>query len=143
MATAYSTLYPHLRVILGDTDVSIQRWSNSVLDDAIEAALLQSADYSGDGTQINPSVADDDDLALILYRAAQILVNPQAGASSYRTRGLSVSRDGAAKRDILQFLDEKILIITEGGSVFSKDSSLLAFLEDALRTIDTVNEADI
>jgi len=143
VATAYSTLYPHLRVLLGDTEVAYQRWTNGVLDDAIELGLLTNDDFSSVGGAISPTVSDENDLALLIYDAARILINPQPGSHSYRTRGLSVTRDGAHKRDLLAFLELKVYEIKENGeSVFSKDSSVIAFLEDAQRSIDTIGEAD-
>jgi hypothetical protein len=142
VATAYSVTYPYLRVILGDTEIAYQRWTDAVLEDAVEAALLTNDTYSASGSGIDPTVASDNDLALIIYEAAKILINPTPGAHSYRTRGLSVSRDGAHKRDLLAFLEEKVRLIKEDGDdVFTKDSSLLAFLEDARRSTDTISEA--
>lgn len=144
MATDYSDLYPHIRVLLGDTDASYYKWTDGVLDDAIEVALLTNDDYSASGSDsITPTVASDDDLALIIFEAAKILLNPSPGRFSYKTRVLSVSRDNAGKADILRFIEDAIYKLQNGESVVSKDSSLIAYLDHNLRYLDTLNEASV
>jgi len=131
-------------VVLGDTDTSFYKWVDGVLDDAIEVALLTNADYSASGSDsITPSVANDNDLALIVFEAVKVLLNPSPGRFTYKTRVLSVSRDSAGKVDILRFVEGEIYKLQSGVSVLSKDSSLISYLEHNLRYLDTVNEADI
>jgi hypothetical protein len=144
VATAYSVLYPHIRIIVGDTDASFYRWADGILDDAIEMALLLNADYSASGSgSITPTVASDDDLALIVFESVKVLLNPSPGRFSYKTRVMSVSRDSAGKKDILTFVEDEIYKLRNGGSVVSKDSSLIAYLERGVRYLDTVGEANI
>lgn len=144
MATNYSDLYPHIRVLIGDTDASYYTWLDAVLDDAIDFALLTNSDYAaGGGNTITPDVADDNDLAVIVLTAARVLLNPSPGRFSYRTRALSVSRDSSGKVSILSFIEDKLYELQSGGSIVSKDSSLIAYLEHATRYLDTFNEADL
>lgn len=144
MATLYTVLYPHIRVLLGDTDASFYNWENAILDDAIEVALLTNADYSASGSDsIEPTLADDNALALVVFEASKVLLNPSPGRFTYRTRSLSVSRDSAGKADILRYIEDEIYKLKNGTSLISKDSSLIAYLEHNLRHMDTVNEANI
>ncbi len=144
MATDYSVLYPHIRVIVGDTDASFYTWADGILDDAIEVVLLTNSTYAASGSDsITPTVASDDDLALIVFESVRVLLNPKSGRFSYKTRPLSVSRDAAGKADTLRFVEDEIYKLQTGGSIVSKDSSLIAYLEHATRYINTISEADI
>ena len=144
MATDYSVLYPHIRVVVGDTDASFYKWVDAILDDAIEVALLTNTTYAASGSDsITPTVASDSDLALLVFEAVKVLLSPSPGRFTFKTRVLSVSRDAAGKVDILRFVEDEIYKLKSGGSVVSKDSSLVAYLEHATRHLNTISEADI
>ena len=143
MATPFSDLYAYIRAILQDTDSSYYRWENAVIDDALSLALLRNGDYSKSGSTVTPTLADDDDTALLVFETAKILITPAPGRFSFKTRVLSVSRDAAWKRDTLLLIEENLEKLKNGEALFTKDSSLIAYLECAQRTIDTINEADL
>lgn len=85
MATAYTVIIPLIRAAIGDYGIRdasavIIQFSEDFHDTdigkAIDLALLQFTAYSGDGTQITPSIADDLDKGAIVYYVALVLALP-------------------------------------------------------------------
>ena len=85
MATPYVDVVSLIRAAIGDfgvrdadgTLIANSNDYNSIdINSVITLALLKFSTYSGDGTNITPTVANDNDLGAITYYSALILVLP-------------------------------------------------------------------
>ena len=121
--TAFAEFYIPLRVMLGDLDPNeVYQYQNAALDGAIRSVFLFGrgpAGFAMDGdrntsTDITPDIPTGNEFAIISLEAALLLVGGDVGATSYRTRALSVSESGDRKRDLLSKLRVEIYAITAG-----------------------------
>ena len=85
MATPYTTVENLARAALGDFGVrdsngdivpNSQDYASEDIVKVITLALLRFEDYSGDGADITPTIANDNDLGSISYYVALTLVLP-------------------------------------------------------------------
>lgn len=132
--TAYATFYGPLRAVLGDRDpFGNFAYANADLSSALDVLFLTKdvpEGYAAAGEVITPEVATGTDFALILYRAALLLLNGEDGAGSWRTRALSVSDSGHRKRDLLTALRVKLSDAENGGDgiVFETQQNFFVWL---------------
>jgi len=90
--TAFSTLYPYLRVALGDIHPTITRYSDAMLKGILQYALLQDADHSeSPAEEVDPALTKAG-TGLLVVNAAIATLSPQ-NVKSFRTRMLSVNRE--------------------------------------------------
>lgn len=85
MSTAYSVIIAHTRAVIGDFGIrdasgSIVTYSQDYHDDDIKSTitfvLLKFSDYSGNGTEITPTLASDNDIGALACLVALTLVLP-------------------------------------------------------------------
>lgn len=85
MATAYSVLRPFIRAVVGDFgvkdnngDVIANRndYDDADVDAVISLTLLELPDFSGDGSEVTPTISTDDEKGLIIFLAALYLALP-------------------------------------------------------------------
>ena len=124
-----------MRLLLGDKAVhGVVAYANADLDGAVKALFRLGegpVGYAVVGESIVPDLPDGDGYALIAYRAAQMLVQPEDGATSYRTRALSVTDAGHRKRDLLAAFAQRIYEIESGdGMVFETYQVLCVALQN-------------
>lgn len=121
--SAFSEFYIPIRIMLGDLDPNqLCQYQDSALDGAIRSVFLFGrgpAGYAMEGdrsttTKITPDIPTGNEFAIISLEAALLLAGGEAGATSYRTRALSVSESGDRKRDLLAKLRVEIYAITAG-----------------------------
>lgn len=134
--TPYSRFYLPLRTVLGDRDPhGLYAYSEADLDSSLDVLYLTGEmpeAYTADSAFITPGVARGDDFALILYRAALLLVQGEDGAGSWKTRALSVSDQGQRKRDLLTHFRLKLSDAENGGGiVFETQQNFFAWLGNA------------
>lgn len=132
--SAFSEFYLPIRVMLGDLDPnSVYQYQDAALDGAIRSVFLFGrgpAGFAIDGdrntsTNILPDIPTGNEFAIISLEAALLLVGGDVGASSYRTRALSVSESGDRKRDLLMKIRTEIYAITAGDGFASQQSFLV------------------
>lgn len=137
MSTAIDQLYPFLRALLGDRQVSgCWHYAADDLLSAVRSVFAFGrgpAGYALDGTvyvatAIAPEVAAGDPLALICYEAALILIGGEDGKKSIRTRELTLTDGGDRKADLLDLLRQKIYEVRDGGAVFASWQNFSQFL---------------
>ena len=134
--TAYSVFYTPLRTVLGDRDpFGNFAYSNADLNSGLDVLFLTGDvpdGYTAAAAAITPEVAAGMDFALILYRAALLLLNGEDGAGSWRTRALSVTDSGHRKRDLLTALRMKLSDAENGGAgiVFETQQNFLVWLNN-------------
>lgn len=94
----FSELYSTVRTLLGDVG-AIPVYSNAQLDMGISLAVMQEDSYDeglvGPDKAITPDIANKTDKLRISVRSAITLISPQSGASSYRTKVLSITRENS------------------------------------------------
>ena len=139
MPTAFSDFYSPLRVILGDLDpYGVFQYQDATLDGAVRTVFLLgrnpdgyllSGDDRNTASEIDPEIPVGDPFARITYEAALLLVGGSEGAYSYRTRALSRSSSGEAKRDLLVELRLKIYEIVAGNEQFASVQSFVTWLQ--------------
>lgn len=135
--TAFETFYPVMRAILGDRQVGgMWNYTDADLLSALRAvfALGRAPEgYAMDpanpatGANVTPDVALGDVFALIAYDACLILVAPEDGKNSYRTRSISVTDGGDRKRDLLFELERLTSAIRDGDCVFATYQTFAAW----------------
>ncbi len=85
MPTAYTDLIPLIRAAIGDFGIrnaqgDVVQYSQDFHDDDISSVItlvmLRFLDYSGNGTEITPSLANDNDTGAVSYYAALFLALP-------------------------------------------------------------------
>ena len=145
MATPFTSIYGYIRTLLGDTDVTLQKWTNDVIADAIRMALLGISGYSASGVSVEPTIVDDNDMIIVAGKSAMVLLSPTPGRFAWKTKNISVSRDSRAKVDTMRLIETMIADAEAGGedSGFDADHSLTAFLERYTRLTDSINEASV
>lgn len=121
MPTPYTSFYTPLRTVLGDRDAyGLYAYPDADLVAALDVIFLTGGGpdgFTAAAGQITPEVEAGDDFALILFRAALLLITGEDGAGSMRTRALSVSDQGQRKRDLTTELRIKISSIENGGGI--------------------------
>ena len=102
--TAITSFRRPVRVILGDRDPSVQRYSDQAIDDAVKT-VMQLAKPSLAGFALTPdesgitpdliaaagTTVDPSKFALVIWHAVKLFVTPESAAYSYRTRAISES----------------------------------------------------
>jgi len=85
MATSYTDLYPLIRAVVGDFGVKDNNgdtipnrndYDDGDVDAVIDLTLLEIPNFSGDGTDITPTISTDDEKGLIIFLAALYLALP-------------------------------------------------------------------
>jgi hypothetical protein len=115
-----------------------------VIADAISVSLLTNNTYSASGVTVVPTIASDNDTAIIVCKAALVLLSPTGSLRYWKTRNMSVGREYKAKLDVMRILEEMISEAESGGeSSFLADHSLTAYLERVNRLITSINEASV
>jgi hypothetical protein len=143
-----STLYTPMRVVLGDNDTQgSQEFTDDQLADGVRTAYLlasfprgtnptqpyQLTDsvggavdlYDGDTITPNPPVVD---FAIMMCEACQALMVGDQGAFSVTTRAISETDHGERKRDILQYVRQRIHDLRDGDAVFATRENFTAFM---------------
>jgi len=133
--TAFSVLYPVMRVYLGDLSEITPAYSDATLNMALSAALLDESGFSetvsNDAPQITPDVTTDEIKLRIAIRGVLILLRPKAHDSSYRTKILSVSRKGKYQQ-VVQ-LENRLRALESGGTISKTDTDVAALREGVTR----------
>jgi hypothetical protein len=85
MSTPYTELYPLIRAAVGDRGVrdgngdlkpNTFDYADDDIAPVITLALLEIPDFSGDGTDITPTISTDDEKGLICFLSALYLALP-------------------------------------------------------------------
>jgi hypothetical protein len=136
MTTTFAELYPLIRVILGDTDLQVIRYSDAVLASQIRLRLLTDnySDVQEDGNSATfAAELTANQKALIVLKVAKAIVAPMANSFSYRNPVQSVSRSGSTVQ-LLAYLDEQISDLESSvGKTIRFDTEIAAILNGALR----------
>jgi hypothetical protein len=118
--TDINRFYRSARVMLGDLDASVRRYSDSVLSDAVKTVIelnrVPNLTLTPDEAGITPDITDPNQYALILYYTVKLFVDPQPDRYAFRTRAFSESF-GSTHR-FLQTLEMEIHKL-ENGDMFS------------------------
>jgi hypothetical protein len=136
-----STLYPGMRVLLGDNDPQGNyEFTDQQLGQGLQAAYQLggfppkysltdgSAAVSFTGTTISPDPGVRD-FAIILCEACLAIMVGDQGAFSFSTRAISEQDSGQRKRDILQYTRTRIYELRDSDAVFETRAAFLAFLQ--------------
>lgn len=133
-----AALYPFLRSLVGDRQVmGAWHYRNDDLASAIRTTFVTGrapATYrlAGDiqtATAITPDLQVGDDMAIVLYESALILIGGEDGKKSIKTRELTVADGGDRKRDLLSEMALQIYRIRAGTTVFSTSQTLAQFFQ--------------
>jgi hypothetical protein len=130
-----STLYPGMRVLLGDNDPQGNyEFTDEQLGQGIQAAYqlggflgkysLES--FTGSTISPDPGVRD---FAIILCESCLAIMVGDQGAFSFSTRAISEQDSGQRKRDILQYTRTRIYELRDSDAVFQTREAFLAFLQ--------------
>lgn len=141
--TYFSTLYPPTRTLLGDT-ATIPGYSSDQLDLGISLALLQETAFAegaqdATGRTITPDLAVNNDKIRIAVRSAIALVQPQAGAFSYKTKVLSIQRDNGVNGQ-LGYLQGLLRDIIDGGFVVASETEWDQFVRGPWAAITKIRQ---
>lgn len=139
MATPYTDLHPYIRAVLGDTDSSMYRYSDSVLNQQIDLAVLVLADPTITKAVGSSPLSFAQDLGanqqgMVIFKAARNIVAPQPDEFSYRTPVLSVVRKGQSRQLLLHI--DTIIGELEGGSIYLRSDGELTALTNAVERFD-------
>ena len=132
--SGYARFYGPLRAVLGDRDpFGNFAYTDDDLASGLDVLFLTGDvpdGYAAASGVITPEVAAGADFAVILYRAALLLLNGEDGAGSWRTRALSVADSGHRKRDLLTALRVKLSDFENGGDgiVFETQQNFFVWL---------------
>jgi hypothetical protein len=130
-----STLYPGMRVVLGDNDPQGNyEFTDEMLGQGIQAAYQLGAfpdrysleSFTGSTISPDPVVRD---FAIILCEACQAIMVGDQGAFSFSTRAISEQDSGQRKRDILQYVRTRVYELRDSDAVFQTRAAFLAFLQ--------------
>lgn len=98
MATAISSLYPHLRHALGDRQVDHYRYQDSALLNGVKFVIQcgKVPDYtiSIDGLSVTPDLTDPNKFALVLLYTALSFIISEPNSEAFRQRSMSRSIGG-------------------------------------------------
>ena len=143
-----STLYTPMRVVLGDNDTQgSQEFTDDQLADGVRTAYLLASfprgtnptqpyqltdsvggavnKYAGDTITPEPPVVD---FAIMMCEACQALMVGDQGAFSVQTRAISETDHGERKRDILQYVRQRIYDLKDGDAIFATRENFTAFM---------------
>lgn len=118
--SAYATLYPFCRVLVGDRGVrdadgnilaNSFDYANGDIDAALDMALLEIPDYTSTGQDTIPDLATDDDKGLLVAVAALYLATPD-GPFSIETPNMKLRI--SENKDLLALLFGKIAKFADG-----------------------------
>lgn len=143
MATAFITLYPLVRALLGDHDAQVRMYSDTVLDAQLRLRLLTDNDpvVLEDGTtRIFTTELTPVQKALLIYRMAKAILAPQADFFSYKTPVHSVTRRGHIL-SLRAYLDEQLELLEGGSALLRYDSDLDAMIHGSTRYLSDLNAA--
>lgn len=140
--TYFQVLYPPTRTLLGDVG-SIPGYSNNQLDLGISFALLQESAYSegaqdATGRTVTPDIATKTDMLRIAIESAIALIQPQAGAFSYKTKVLSIQRDNGTNGQ-LGFLQGLLNKVINGDFVVASETEWDQFVRGSIAAITKLN----
>ena len=137
--TAYSSLYPSMRILLQDLDSTAYTYPDTTLGASIDFALKFMSSYTGNGTAITPDISGNDELQLIL-RSVLTLLRPTEGFS-YKTPVLSVNRRGTGVDRLVEWLENEINNLVAGGHMpLASDGSGENYLDSASRLQDVLDK---
>jgi hypothetical protein len=139
MATKYADLHPYIRAVLGDTDASMYRYADSVLNQHIDLVILVLADLTiVKAVGITPPEFTQDlganQQGTVVFKAARNIIAPQPDEFSYRTPVLSVVRKGQSRQLLLHI--DTIIAELEGGSIYLRSDGELTALTNAVERFD-------
>ncbi len=114
-----SLTYPCLRIMLGDLDPSVRRYSDPTLCDGVKTAILFNKlpgyTLTLDKTGVTPE-PDPNHFALLCYHTAKLFVDPEHDRYAFRTRAFSESF--GSRNRFVQTLEMEIHKL-ENGEMFS------------------------
>jgi hypothetical protein len=131
-----TALYPFIRSLVGDRQVmGAWHYRNDDIASAVRTAFVTGRapiqyHLVGDlqtAMEIAPDLATGDDMAIVLYEAALILIGGEDGRKSIKTRELTLTDGGDRKRDLLHELKLQVYRIRSGDTVFSTSQTLTQF----------------
>jgi len=123
MATAYSTITASIRAAIGDFGIrdatgavisNSQDFHSDDIGSVITNALYQFPTYTGDGTEITPTIANDNDEGAIVYVVALLLALP-GGTWSLEAPNMKYWKQ--TNQEMIAFFWGQIKYFMDGGSV--------------------------
>jgi hypothetical protein len=115
-----NTTFTSLRVMLGDFDPSVRRYSDDTLSDGVKTAIqlnkLPTYSLTPDGGSITPDITDPNLFALLVYHTVKLFVDSEHDRYSFRTRAFSESFGSRSR--FLMTLEHEIHKL-ENGDMFS------------------------
>lgn len=118
-----SSMYPAVRVLLGDGGSDAEGWDYEEEQIANAISMIVNSGFlpcvaikAGDATKLDPAPPNRATWGWLVAKAAHILIGG-ANPVSYKTRALSVFQDAAVRRDSLTFIEAMLSELDGSGNV--------------------------
>jgi len=116
MSTPIGLWYRPLRIMLGDLDATVRRYSDGVLSDGVKTCIqlnkLPTYALTVDESGISPEITDPNKFALVSYHTAKLFVAPAPAKYAFKTRAFSESF--GSLQDFLRVLENEIHKLENG-----------------------------
>lgn len=116
--TLISDTFEGLRVILGDRSAQFRKYNDDTLSATVRTVLrmggLQGYRVAPNQRGITPAIVKPRDFGILLYKAAKLIVLPDAGEYAYKTRAIS-ERFGDQKIFVFELQNQLYDLENDGG----------------------------